>query len=325
MENEIIFQSFHKGDLNSIRFNYKGDKIATCGNDNKINIFSFDKIKTKQKNILDYELTKNGHEQSIWDISFSHESLGNYLASCGYDNKLIIWKQNDSNTKEYNNIYTHITQGSVNCCKFCPKEYGLIVLCGVSDGSISLLEYNQTSNKWNVETIKKVHQSGINSIDWAPAIPPLNFDEIEDENSYDCNELNPMRFITCGNDNKIHIYKSQNNKINSFRDEVNEDNENIFSFESTPKSVSFLNYVGYAYLTFAVGLEDGKCLIYKLDEDNNIWIIKDEININESIIKVNWSSCGNFLGLSTLGNSNEQIRIFKENMDEKWVEIEKNA
>ena len=63
-----------------------------------------------------------------------------------------------------------------------------------------------------------------------------------------------MRFTTYRNDNKIHIYKSQNNNINSFIEEINEDNDKGFTFESTPKSICFLNYVGYAYLTFTVGL-----------------------------------------------------------------------
>ncbi len=32
-------------------------------------------------------------------------------------------------------------KNSVNSLSFCPHEYGLILLCGSSDGSISLHEY----------------------------------------------------------------------------------------------------------------------------------------------------------------------------------------
>jgi protein transport protein SEC13 len=322
MENNISFPSFHNGVVNSIKFNYTCDKIATCGNDYKINIFSFDKIKKNNDNIIESELINNGHEQSIWDLSFSHPSLGKYLASCGFDNKLIIWKENESNPNIYENIYTYNHQASVNCCKFAPHEYGLIVLCGVSDGSVSLHEYKPNSGSWACQIIEKVHKNGINSIDWAPAIPPINFEDIKDENNYDNNELNPMRFITCGNDNRIHIYKSQNNNIVNFVEEINQDNIKGFTYESIPKSVSFLNYVGYAYLTFAVGFEDGKCLIYKYNSDNNSWKIKAELSLNCPIIKVSWSTCGTYLGISSF-NNNEQIRFFKENMDEKWVEVKK--
>ena len=197
MENGISFPSFHNGVVNSIKLNQTCDKIATCGNDYKINIFSLDKIKKNNDKCLESELVNNGHEQSIWDLSFSHPSLGNYLASCGYDNKLIIWKENESNPNIYENIYTYIHQASVNCCKFAPHEYGLIILCGVSDGSVSLHEYKKNSNSWSLQTIEKVHNNGINSKEWAPSIPPINSDDIEDDNNYDFNELNPMRFITC--------------------------------------------------------------------------------------------------------------------------------
>ena len=79
---------------------------------------------------------------------------------------------------------------------------------------------------------KKIHKNGINDIDWAPAQIPIRFDDV-DENDYDdnnnnninnndfniINELNPMRFVTCGNDNKIHIYVCQGDTINSFVEE----------------------------------------------------------------------------------------------------------
>jgi protein transport protein SEC13 len=223
MENKITFPSFHNGSVNSIKLNYQGDKIATCGNDYKINIFSLDKIKSSFDKQPISELTNNGHEQSIWDLSFSHPSLGNYIASCGYDNKLIIWKENKSHPNIYENIYTKIHSSSVNCCKFAPKEYGLIILCGLSDGSISLHQFNPNSNSWIFNIIERVHKNGINSVDWAPAIPPITFDDVDDDenenenNNNIFNELNPMRFVTCGNDNKIHIYVSNdNNNINSF-------------------------------------------------------------------------------------------------------------
>lgn len=216
MEQKITFPSFHNGSVNSIKLNYLGDKIATCGNDCKINIFSLDKIKSSIDKQPISELINNGHEQSIWDLSFSHPSLGNYIASCGYDNKLIIWQENKSNPNIFENIYTKVHSSSVNCCKFAPKEYGLIVLCGLSDGSISLHQFNKNSNSWIYHCYEKIHKKGVNDVDWAPSQIPLNFDDVdeeENENNNDfnniINELNPMRFVTCGNDNKIHIYVGQ--------------------------------------------------------------------------------------------------------------------
>ena len=333
METKLIFPSYHNGQINSIKLNYTEDKIATCGNDCKINIFSIEKIKTSNDKQPISELINNGHEQSIWDLSFSHPSLGNYLASCGYDNKLIIWKENKSNPNIYENIYTKIHSSSVNCCKFAPKEYGLIILCGLSDGSVTLHQFNKNSNSWIFQIFEKIHKKGINAVDWAPPLPPIDFDDIDDDddninnnennndiNNYkrDNNKLNPMRFVTCGNDNKIHIWVGQGDNINSFTEEFFEKEIN---YETAPKSVCFLNYVGYAFLTFAAGFEDGKCIIFRYDSDNKLWNIKDEIYVGSPIIKVSWSECGTFLGISCK-NDNEPIVFFKENLDEKWIKCD---
>ena len=321
MENKITFPNYHNGPINSIKINYTGDKIATCGDDCKINIFSLDKIKSCNDKQPISELYNNGHEQSIWDLSFSHPTLGNFLASCGYDNKLIIWKENKSNPNIYENIYTKIHSSSVNCCKFAPKEYGLIILCGLSDGSISLHQFNKNSNSWIFQNFEKIHKNGINDVDWSPSLPPINFEDIDDNieiSNY--NELNPMRFITCGNDNKICIYIAQGDNINSF---VEEFFEKEYEFESAPKSLCFLNYVGYAYLTFAAGFEDGKCIIFRYDNDNKLWIIKDKIYLEYPIIKVNWTEYGTYLGISCR-NINEPISFFKENIDEKWIKCDIN-
>ena len=328
MENKIIFPSFHNGSVNSIKINITGDKIATCGNDCKINIFSLDKLKSNMDKQPISELINNGHEQSIWDLSFSHPSLGNYIASCGYDNKLIIWKESKSNPNIYENIYTKIHSSSVNCCKFAPKEYGLIILCGLSDGSISLHQFNYNSNSWIFQSMEKVHKNGINSIDWAPALPPITFEDVDEDDSNEndnnlINELNPMRFVTCGNDNKLRVFVSNdNNNKNSF---VEEFFEKELNYESAPRSVSFLNYVGYAYLTFATGFENGKCIIFRYDSDNKLWITQDEINVASPIIKVSWSECGNYLGISCKNeNDNEPIIFFSQNLDEKWIQYEDN-
>ena len=326
MENKITFPSFHNGSVNFIKLNHQGDKIATCGDDCKINIFSLEKIKSSTDKQPISELINNGHEQSIWDLSFSHPSLGNFIASCGYDNKLIIWKENKSSPNIYENIYTKIHSSSVNCCKFAPKEYGLIILCGLSDGSISLHQFNKNSNSWIFNSIEKIHKNGINSVDWAPSIPAITFDDVDDDEENNSNienlhnELNPMRFVTCGNDNMIHIYVGQGDNINSF---VEEFFEKELIYESAPKSVSFLNYVGYAYLTFAAGFEDGKCIIFRFDNDNKLWSVQDEIIVESPIIKVNWSECGTYLGISCR-NDNEPIIFFKQNLDEKWIRCDIN-
>ena len=88
-----------------------------------------------------------------------------------------------------------------------------------------------------------------------------------------------------------------------------------------------MNYFGYAYLTFAAGFEDGKCIIFRYDSDNKLWSTQDEIDIGNPIIKVNWSECGTYLGISYKSendNDNENIVFFKQNLYEKWIRCDIN-
>jgi protein transport protein SEC13 len=76
----------------------------------------------------------------VWQVSWSHPRFGNILASCGFDKKVLIWKEISLNNWEKIYEYTE-HKNSVNSLAFAPQEYGLILLCGSSDGSISLHEY----------------------------------------------------------------------------------------------------------------------------------------------------------------------------------------
>ena len=314
----------HNGSINTAIFNFNGIKFATCGNDGIINLFSSEKIFTQGQNIEpEVKLIKNGHSKPVLSLSFSHPIYGTFLASCGQDKKLIIWKEKYPN--DYENIYEYKHENSVTCCKFAPYNYGLIVICGTEKGDISIHELQKNYQKWNVQILKNIHKDGINSIDWAPASQPINIFFDDEENSKEENKdilddndnediLQPMKFITCGNDNKVNIFMSKRNTINSFI-KINE-----FDTEDIPKDVAFLNFVGYTQLTFACGLSSGKCLIYKCL--NNEWKKTFEINVGGNISKLNWSLCGSYLGISSKKNEKDNvIKFYRENLDETWVEV----
>jgi len=317
---KIEFPSNHDGSLNTSEFNYNGNKLATGGVDGVINIFSTEKIFKDGPNLEpDKRLIKNGHNKSILDLSFSHPIYGNYIASCGNDKKLIIWKEKSFN--DFENIYEYKHDSSVKCCKFSPYQYGLIIICGTTNGDITIHELQKNYQKWNFKEIKNVNKDGINSIDWAPSTKPVNIfkeeENKEDNSDSDDNidDLEPMKFISCGNDNIINIYTSKENNIESFY------KEKEINLESIPKDVAFLKFVGYTKLTFACGLNDGKCLIYKYNNINKEWLKTYEINVGGNIDKVNWSLCGTYLGISSKINENNIIKFYRENMDESWVEV----
>lgn len=319
-EKSSSFQANHSGTVNNIQFNYNGMKFSTCGNDGKINIFLTEKMISSSKDIIpDIELIKNGHNQPINDLSFSHPFFGTYLASCGNDKKLIIWKEKSINN--YENIFEYKHKSIVKCCKFAPYNNRLIVICGINNGSISIHELQKNIQKWNSYLLENIHLNGTNSIDWAPDNPPINLEEEDieenEKNDIDFDEELPMKFISCGNDCKINIFESKDNNIDSFVKKNSIDLKGII-----PIDIAFLNFIGYTELTFACGLNNGKCLIYKNSDGD--WKNTFAINIGSCIIKICWSICGSYLGISSKkenDNNNNPIRFFRENMDKTWVEI----
>ena len=225
---------------------------------------------------------------------------------------------------DYENIYEYKHNSPVICCKFGPYQYGIIILCGANDGSISIHELQKTTQKWNNHILIDVHKNGVNSIDWAPVNPPVNLlDDNESDNNDDENiednydMLVHMSFISCGNDCKINIFQAEKNTIDSFTII-----KSIDLKKQVPRDIAFLNFVGYTELTFACGLDDGKCLIYKKYEDD--WKNTFTINLGCPIVKICWSNCGTYLGISSRNkgsNDNNPIRFFRQNMDETWVEV----
>lgn len=88
------------------------------------------------------------HKGSVWQVSWAHPRFGKIIASCGYDTKVFIYKKNKlGNSKgEWSKIYEYSEhKNSVNSIAFAPHEYGLILLCGSSDGCISLHEFRSNN------------------------------------------------------------------------------------------------------------------------------------------------------------------------------------
>jgi protein transport protein SEC13 len=44
------------------------------------------------------------HDGPVWQVAWAHPKFGNILASCSYDNKVIIWKEQNGS---WNKIQEH--------------------------------------------------------------------------------------------------------------------------------------------------------------------------------------------------------------------------
>lgn len=113
--------------------------------------------------------------------------------------KVIIWKE----LGEWTKVYEHTGHdSSVNSIAWAPHEFGLILACGSSDGSISILTNN--GDTWETQKLANAHTIGCNAVGWCPAIEP----------AFDSHQRNPFvkRLATGGCDNLVKIWKEEGDK-----------------------------------------------------------------------------------------------------------------
>lgn len=153
----------HEDMIHDAEVDYYGLRLATCSSDHSVKVYD---IKNGTHTLVD---DLKGHFGPVWQVAWGHPKFGNLLASCSYDRKVIIWKEIATNKwTKYYEYSNH--DSSVNSVQFAPVNYGLILACGSSDGSISILTYQSETNTWDAKKIQNAHAIGCNSVSWAPAI-----------------------------------------------------------------------------------------------------------------------------------------------------------
>ena len=95
-------------------------------------------------------MTLKGHTGPVWKLSWAHPTnYGRVLASCGYDKRVIIWRQMDSNNgQKWQKWFVDQFKSSVNTVQFAPSTPNnnntLELIAGCSDGTIKIYTLNQS-------------------------------------------------------------------------------------------------------------------------------------------------------------------------------------
>ncbi|VDP88909.1 unnamed protein product [Echinostoma caproni] len=77
----------HEDMIHDAQLDYYGTTLATASSDESIKIFD---VRNKKQVLL---ATLHEHKGPVWSLSWSHPMYGNLLASCGYDRRVIIWRE----------------------------------------------------------------------------------------------------------------------------------------------------------------------------------------------------------------------------------------
>lgn len=162
----------HTDTVHDVQLDYYGRKLATASSDRTIKVFD---IAGDQLTPL---ATLQGHEGPVWQVSWSHPKYGNLLASCSFDNRIMIWKEQQGGSwiqvaflcfqscplSTHTNIvsfsvcqvYTSdssLHTASVNSIAFAPHELGLKVAAASSDGTASVLSYQSSEAQWDHQKV----------------------------------------------------------------------------------------------------------------------------------------------------------------------------
>ncbi|XP_046647682.1 protein SEC13 homolog [Daphnia pulicaria] len=152
----------HGDMIHDAQMDYYGCRLATCSSDRSVRIYD---VKNGTQTLA---VNLRGHEGLVWQIAWAHPKFGNILASCSYDHKVIIWKEMNGQWVKFYEYANRVIpsqleffrrpnhDSSLNSVCWAPHDYGLILACGSSDGSISILSATAAGG-WEAKKINNAH------------------------------------------------------------------------------------------------------------------------------------------------------------------------
>jgi len=230
-----------------------------------------------------------GHDGPVWKVAWAHPSFGSIVATCGYDMKVIIWKEvNNQWQKAY--VDTSHT-ASVNDLAFCSWEHGLMLACASSDGTVSVLTYIRAEARWSRAAFN-AHAGGVQSLSWAPFAAGMQ-----------------LRLATGGSDNSVRIWRGEGE---TWTQETN---------LLLPAHTDWVRQVAWrpdGSSTVASGSWDKTVSIWKQEMDGQPWRQVCSLPASSKVESVAWSVTGSVLAIA--GADGDSV-LYKEAYDGRYEEI----
>lgn len=335
----------HEDMVHDAQLDFYGKRLATCSSDRTVKVLDIVNGTPSTK-----AETLEGHQGPVWQVAWAHPTFGDILASCSYDGKVIIWKDNGAgsgnNTASgpygsqsaygasgytaggWTKIKEHtLHTASVNSISWAPHELGSILACASSDGNLSVLTFNNDGT-WAVDLVA-AHPVGCNAVSWAPAVVPGSLISAE---SSGANASGPSgeaklvkRFASAGCDNTVKIWQ--------FSQEAHRfvEAESLQGHSDWVRDVAFAPNVGLPRSYLATASQDRTVLIWTQDSANGAWT-KTALNARpasgaagdgsnkfpDTVWRVSWSVSGNVLAVSC---GDGKITLWKENLRGAWESV----
>ncbi|KAF6159828.1 hypothetical protein GIB67_032912 [Kingdonia uniflora] len=279
-----------QSELHDVVMDYYGKRIATASSDSTIKIISVGSSNSPSKHLA----TLSGHQGPVWQVAWAHPKFGSVLASCGYDGRVVIWREGNAN--EWSQAYVlgdH--KGSVNSIAWGNHELGLCLACGSSDGDISVFTLMDDGN-WGTAKIDRAHPVGVTSVSWAPSMALLGSEGVR-------------KLVSGGCDSTVKVWKLSNGVWTR-------EGGALTMHSDWVRDVAWSPSLGKSIIASAS--QDGTVVIWSLKKDGDKWEGKVLNDFKTTAWRVSWSLVGNTLAVADGSNN---VTLWEEAVDGEWKQV----
>ncbi|KAF9649342.1 WD40 repeat-like protein [Thelephora ganbajun] len=333
----IPIETAHDDMIHDAQLDYYGKRLATCSSDRTVKVFDVVDGETQRSG----GHTLKGHTGPVWQVAWANPKFGHILASCSYDGKVIIWKEQqqgptlNSLSGGWTKIKEHtLHTASVNSVSWAPHELGAILACASSDGKISVLTF-KNDGQWGAD-IFNGHAIGCNAVSWAPAtipgslITPTSGTNLQTGQPHNVTNTiqSVKRFATAGCDNLVKIWGYREDTQSWAEEEVLEGHTDWV------RDVAWAPNIGLPRSYIATASQDKTVVIWTKDTPTSPWV-KTTLDPSVSAVsapasagtpaakgkfpdvvwRVSWSLAGNILAVSC---GDGKVTLWKENLKGQW-------
>jgi protein transport protein SEC13 len=297
------FESGHEQMIHDAQMDYYGKRLATASSDRTIKIFE---VEGEEQHLVAH---LRGHDGPVWQVAWAHPKFGSLLASCSYDGKVAIWKEQNGN--QWSKIFEDANfQSSANSVSWAPHSSGLILAAASADGSVAILSY-QDNGQWARQAFH-AHNNGCTAVSWAPDAPGGSLLQQNDGRP----PRMQQKFVTAGCDNTVKVWgwNAQENRWDPSAF-VNDDNRH----GDWVRDVAWAPSVGLSSVVASCS-EDKTVIIWT--EQNGVWRKSAVLPFKHTVWKLSWSVMGNILAVSQGDN---KVSLWKQAIDGPWENLSEMA
>ena len=295
-----VIDTTHREMIHDAQLDYYSRRLATCSSDRTIKIYEV----SQGGQQLSAEL--GGHDGPVWQVNWAHPRFGTMLASCGYDQRVIVHREvqpSYNQPPQWTPLYTFDGhKSSVNAVAWAPNEYGLILAAASSDGNVSWHQHVNNSD-WT-HNLFEASRMGCNAVSWAPFNAPGS--------TPGAGQGHALQLVTGSCDGVARIWRKNPTAPN-----FELVHELKGSHTDWVRDVAWAPTSSVPTNTIATCSEDKTVFVHTQGADGQ-WSSVKLRDFDKPVWRVSWSITGNVLAVST-GDS--AVTLWKESIDHKWVEL----